>query len=337
VSDIFGAVGQVAGAAIQANAMEEATKMQIDALNQQKQFVFDQLDPNKIQSQAKIADVNRAQNQLALQSQIDPALLAQRYASEGAIAKTAADISSGQSPADKVAAAAAQEAVAGVPGQQDAKKALVDAALKELAAGATLPSDVQAQLMQAGLSKTGQVTGTANASGVGGQILQTLLGTAGINLKFQREQQAANLTKSAQDLEASRQQILGSLFPNLQNQQLKSIAAQQGILQQSNAMAPNVGLGGTDITNLWLGRVGATNQLTQTAANAAAAGGAAQGQIWGNAVANTAPYAGAAASPALNWAKGIFGGGGGTGSIFSSAVTPAADNTFSADDIASFG
>jgi hypothetical protein len=213
----------------------------------------------------------------------------------------------------------------------------VDAALKELAAGATLPPDVQAQLMQAGLSKTGQVTGTANASGVGGQVLQTILGTAGINLKFQREQQAANLAKSAQDLESSRQQILQGLFPNLQNTQLKSIAAQQGILQQSNSMAPNVGLGGTDITNLWLGRVGATNQLAQTAANAAAAGTAGQGQIWGNAVANTAPYLGAAApstSQAYNWAKGLFSGGAG-GSVFNNAITPASDNTYSASDIAS--
>lgn len=309
MSDIFGAVGQVAGAAIQANAMENATKMQIDALNQQKQFVFDQLDPNKIQSQAQIADVNRAQNQLALQAQIDPQLLAQRYASEGAIAKTAADISSGTTPADQVAAASTQEALAGGPANEASKKALVDAALKELSAGATLPPDVQAQLMQAGLSKTGQVTGTANASGVGGQVLQTILGTAGINLKFQREQNASNLAQSAQALESSRQQILGSLFPNLQNQQLKSIATQQNILDQSNKMVPNVGLGGTDITNLWLGRVGATNQLAQTAANAAAAGSAAQGQILGNAVANTAPYASSLApstSQAYNWAKGLL-------------------------------
>lgn len=312
MSDIFGAVGQVAGAAIQASALKDATQMQIDALNQQKKFVYDQLEPGTIQAQARSADIERAKNQLALQSQIDPALLAQRYASEGAIAKTAADIASGGQPADVVAATAAKEAVKGVPGEEDAKKALIDAALKELSAGATLPPDVQAQLMQAGLQKTGQVTGTANASGVGGQVLQTLLGTAGINLKFQREQQAANLAKSAQDLESSRQQILTNLFPNLQNQQLKSLQAQQNVLQQSNAMAPSVGLGGTDISNLWLARVGATNQLAQTAANAAASGAAAQGQIWGNAVANTAPYVAPllpSSSSAYDWAKGLVTGG----------------------------
>lgn len=313
MSDIFSAAGQVAGAAIQANAVKEATQMQIDALNQQKQFVYNQLEPGTINAQAQQADIARAQNQLALQGKIDPALLAQRYASEGAIAKTAADLASGNTPADQVAATAAREAVAGTPGSDAAKKALVDAALKELAAGATLPPDVQAQLVQTGLQKTGQVTGTANASGVGGQVLSTLLGTAGINLKMQREQQAANLTNAAQDLESKRQNILQGLFPNLQNQQLKNISAQQGVLQQSNAMAPAVGLGGTDVSNLWLARVGATNQLAQTAANAAAQGGAAQGQIWGNAVANATPYvansAGNGMSSAYNWAKGLFSGG----------------------------
>lgn len=306
MSDIFGAVGQIAGASIQASALKDATQMQIDALQKQKDFVYSQLEPGSVNAQAGQADIQRAQNQLALQAKIDPALLAQRYASEGAIAKTAGDLASGTAPADQVAAVAAKEGIAGVPGEDAAKKALVDAALKELSAGATLPPDVQNQIMQAGLEKTGQVTGTANASGVGGQVLKTLLGTAGINLKLQREQNASNLAQSAQQLESSRQQILGNLFPKLQEQQLKNISAQQGVLQQSNAMAPSVGLGGTDITNLWLARVGATNQLAQTQANAAATAGAQQGQIWGNAVANTAPYLGGpSSSSAYNWAKGL--------------------------------
>jgi hypothetical protein len=197
MSDVFGAVGQVAGASIQANAMRDATQMQIDALQKQRDFVYSQLEPGTVNAQAQQADIDRAKNQLALQGQIDPALLAQRYASEGAIAKTSAALASGNTPADQVAATAAKEAVAGTPGEDDAKKALVDAALKELAAGATLPPDVQAQLVQTGLQKTGQVTGAANASGVGGQVLSTILGTAGINLKMQREQQAANLTNAA--------------------------------------------------------------------------------------------------------------------------------------------
>jgi|SRR5882672_963194 len=311
MSDIFSGIGQVAGAAISANAMENATKMQVDALQRQKDFVFKQLDPSIVGPQATQADVERAKNQLALQAQIDPALLAQRYASEGAITKGAAELGAG-SPSAQVAEAATREAVAGVPGEDKAKKALVDAALKELSLGATLPPDVQNEIMQAGLEKTGQVQGTAGATGVGGQVLRTLLGSAGINLQMQRQQQAANLTNAAQDLQTKRQNILQNLFPNLQASQLKNLQAQQGVLQQSNAMAPVAGLGGSDVANLWLARVGATNQLAQTQANAAAQGAAAQGQIWGNTVANAAPYVGnqlPTTSGAYNWAKGLFSSG----------------------------
>lgn len=304
MSDIFGAVGQVAGAAISASAQKEATQMQIDALNRQKDFVFEQLDPNVIGPIATQADVDRAKNQLSLQAQIDPALLAQRYASENAIGQTASELGTG-SPSDQISQLAVSEAKAGMPGGKEAQKALIDAALNELSLGATLPPDVQAEIMKAGLEKTGQVQGTAGAQGVGGQVLRTLLGTAGINLKQQRQQNAANLTKTAADLEQSRAGILGSLFPNLQNQQLNTLKGQQSVLQQSNALVPQAGIGGSDVANLWLARVGATNQLAQSSANAAAAGGAAQGQIWGNTVANVAPYAGGALSGAYNWAKGL--------------------------------
>jgi hypothetical protein len=290
MSDIFGAVGSVASAAISADAVKSATKMQVDALQRQKDFVFQQLNPEAIGGAATSADVQRAQQRLALQGQIDPALLAQRYASEGAIGKTAADIAGGQTPADQVAAVAAQEAVAGTPGMQEAKKGLIDAALKELSAGATLPPDVQNELVRTGLEKSGMVTGAASGKGFGGQILRTILGTAGINLQAQRQQRAAALTTAAQDLETKRQAILGTLFPNLQNVQLKGLQAQQGVLQQSNQMVPEAGLGGTDIANLWLARVGATNQLAQSAADAASRGGMAQAQIWNQGLGNAVGY-----------------------------------------------
>src|SRR6266446_2642479 len=161
IGGIAQAAGSVAAAAITSGAMKDATQMQIDALQRQKDFVFKQLDPSTISPLATQADISRAQNQLALQARIDPALLAQRYQAEGAIGKTAGELGAG-SPSDQVAQVAVREAVAGVPGQKDAQKALVDAALKEIAQGATLPPDVQAELVKAGLEKTGQVQGTAN-------------------------------------------------------------------------------------------------------------------------------------------------------------------------------
>jgi hypothetical protein len=60
--------------------------------------------------------------------------------------------------------------------------------------------------------------------------------------------------------------------------QLQNLGAAQSVLTQSNQMVPEAGLGGSDIANLWLARVGATNQLNQSAADIASRGVIQQGQ-----------------------------------------------------------
>lgn len=278
MSEVFGAIGQVAAAGISAAAARDATAAQIKALEKQRKFVFDQLDPAKIGGAALSADTARAQNRLALQAQIDPELLRQRYAAQAAQSQLLGDITSGESRADRVAAQATDEALTGSR-TAEAKNALIDAALAELQAGATLPPDVQAELVQTGLQRSGKTSGKAGGAGFGGQILTNLLGSAGIALKKQRQDQAAGLLGQAQNLENSRASILGSLFPALAAQQQNKLAATSGVLQQSNALVPEAGIGGASTANLWLARVGATNQLAQDAANAAAQGGYAQAQI----------------------------------------------------------
>jgi hypothetical protein len=208
---------------------------------------------------------------------------------------------------------AAKEAVAGVPGMQEAKQRLVDAALAELDAGATLPPDVQAELVQAGLEQTGMTTGAASPKGFGGQILRQILGTAGLALKKQRQETASGLLGQAQNLEQSRQQILGTLFPNLNAVQLNTLKGKQSVLEQSNQMVPEAGLGGTDIANLWLARVGATNQLAQSAADAAARGATGQAQAWQTGFGSAIPYVANALPSTASVYKSIFGGGTGGG------------------------
>lgn len=278
MSEIFSAAGQVAAASISANAARDATAAQIKALEKQRKFVFEQLDPARIGGAALAADTARAQNRLALQAQIDPELLRQRYAAQAAQSALLSDITSGESRADRVAAQATDEALTGSR-TAEAKNALIDAALAELQAGATLPPDVQAELVQTGLQRSGRTSGQAGGAGFGGQILTNLLGSAGVALKKQRQDQAAGLLGQAQNLENSRASILGSLFPALAAQQQNKLAATSGVLQQSDLLVPEAGIGGASTANLWLARVGATNQLAQDAANAAARGGYAQAQI----------------------------------------------------------
>lgn len=276
MAEIFGAAGQIAGAAISAQASRDATEAQIKALEKQRKFVYSELDPSKIGAAALEADTARAQNRLALQAITDPELLKQRYAAEAAQGKILQDIVSGESAGDVVARQAVSEANAAGPRMIEAKNALIDAALAELKLGASLPPDLQAELVQTGLQRSGGTTGRAGGAGFGGQILTDVIGSAGIALQKQRQDQAAGLLGQAQNLENSRASILGNLFPALAAQQQNKLAATSGAITQSDALTPEAGIGGSSVANLWLARVGATNQLAQQAANAAAAGGQAQ-------------------------------------------------------------
>src|SRR5882672_11076583 len=162
---LFGAVGSAVGGYLQGQAIESATKQQIKALEKQRQFVYDQLSPTVVGSQARKADIARAQARLRLQGQIDPELLKQRYASEKAISDRLAGLTGDQS--DKIAQAAASEALTGTKGIEDVKTKLISSAMDELNAGATLPPDVQAELVQSGLERTGQTSGSATTRGFG--------------------------------------------------------------------------------------------------------------------------------------------------------------------------
>lgn len=264
-------------------------EMQIDALEKQRDFVFKNLDPSLINEQARNADVDRARNQLALQGIIDPSLLQTRYDAQDLIAQQLGQLGGAGEDVSRVAA---EEAISGVPRLQEARDRLIDAALMELDAGATLPPDVQAELVGAGLERAGQTSGAASAEGFGGNILRQILGTAGMELQAQRQTRAMQLTQAAQDLEGKRQTILQNLFPALAQTQLAKMGGAQSALQLSAALAPEAGLGGQNIANLWLARVGAQNQLANQIANVGAQGTLGLGQAYGGLAAGLGRTAG---------------------------------------------
>ena len=119
MSEIFGAAGQIASAAISAGAIKDATQMQIDALNKQRDFVYNQLNPDVVGGMASSADVQRAKDRLALQGITDPELLKQRYAAQDKLSGQLAGIGGGG--ASDVAGAATKEAIAGLPGMKEAQ------------------------------------------------------------------------------------------------------------------------------------------------------------------------------------------------------------------------
>lgn len=303
MGDIFGAVGSVVGSAMTASATKKATEQQIKAIERQKDFVYSELSPEKIGAAAQAQDVANAKNQLALQGVTDPAALAARYQAEQAILQQGAQL--GQGGAADIANIATQEAARGVPGLDEAKKQLVDAALQELSLGATLPPDIQAEIVKAGLERSGMTTGSASPKGFGGQILRQKIGMEAEKLKADRQARAVGLTQAASTLESQRQQILGTLFPNLNAVQHQNLQGQQSILSQSEALKNPAGFTGSDVANIWLARVGATNQLSSQAANVAASGAMGAAAAWKPAIGAISTYA-AQNTPSFG---SLFGGG----------------------------
>jgi len=288
VSDSFGiggavsAASTIASAKIQADTAKSIAEKQLKAVKQARDFVFNNLNPAVINKQATLADINRTKQRLALQANIDPALAKIRYEAQQKLLEQTGQI--GKGVQEQLAQTAAQNALEGNQQTTDLKNRLIDSALAELDAGASLPPDVQAELVKAGLERAGTVTGTVGPTGVGGTLARKAIGQGALALKQQRLANAQSLTGTAANLESQRQQILASLFPSLNAMQLQNIQATAGALQTSNQMVPEAGLGGSDIANIWLARVGAVNQLNQSAADIASRNTAAQGQIWSGAV-----------------------------------------------------
>jgi len=310
---VLGAGGQLVGGLMASSAAKKAAGQQAAALQQILTDTANNLDPNLVNAKATAADIQRAKARLALQGEVDPQLLAQRQLSEQILSGQLGQI--GKAASDQVAAQTMQEALAGVPGLQQGGTELVSQANDLLRQGATLPPDVQAALMQAGLEQTGAVTGTASARGAGGAILQQVLGMGGLQLQQQRQQQAAALMSQASNLEATRQQILQNLFPKLQQQQLSNISATSGILQQSNNMLPQAGLSGSDVASIWLQRQGALNQIAGQIAGVRANGTLTSGLLTAGAVGAAAGLGqGGAANLGTQYLSAYNGGGGGGGS-----------------------
>lgn len=306
MSEIFGAIGSIAAASISADAIKDATATQVKALEKQRKFVFDQLNPAIVGGMATAADIDRAKNQIALQGIIDPALQRSRYAAEAGLEQSLADLNQGGA-SDDVAAQAAAEAL-GSTGDFDAlKKRLIDTALSEIDAGASLPPDLQAELVKTGLERGSAATGTANALGLAGNETRRLIGQEGLALQASRQGRAAALGQAAQSLEANRAQMLASLFPALKANQLATIEGQRGIFNIAAGATPEAGLSGKDIAQLWLARVGATGQIGVSAADAAAKGALASAQALGTGLGAATASIGKALPSTAQVYNGIFG------------------------------
>lgn len=275
---VFGAIGSVAGAAISASATRDAAEKQANALKEARIYNYVNLDPNLINAKAKAADIKRATGQLALQSQIDPNLAAARNLGSAAVAQGASEL--GNAASDRVAAQA-EESLVSDARIGELKDQLLKAALNDISSGSTLPPDLQAELVKAGLEKGGAAGVGLNSKSLAGQNTRQLIGERGLALRNERLNRATALTKFASDLEQNRTRLLTDLFPRLQQHQAGNAAMGAGAVSLSQAMMPDAGLSGENISQLWQARVLGTSNLTQQIGNTQASAAASMGNIYG--------------------------------------------------------
>jgi hypothetical protein len=274
--------GAIIGGVAQYLATQKAAATQAKASQRAKELAWTNLDPAVVNAQAQQADIERATQRLALQANIDPALAALRNQSENQLLTQGSQI--GQGTPEELASLAASNALASNEGTTALKNKLIDSALAELNAGATLPPDIQAEFIKAGLERSGMTTGGVNPTGVGGVLAREVLGSGALALKNQRQINAQNLINTASSLDTQRQQILATLFPSINNLKLANLNAAAGSFGVSNNAVPEVGLSGNDVAKLWLARVGAVNDINFDAADNRAAAQAATGTIINNGI-----------------------------------------------------
>ena len=313
---------------IQSDAIAKASRAQQEALQKELENINSGMDTGTVQNLATQAGQQQAEAQLALQRLIDPALATTRQVAGADILKSVNDINNPNSNTNQIANAAVENATTGSAGLDRGKSALISAALDQLKAGATLPPDVEAQMVQAGLQQSGNVTGGApggaSGTGLGGNILRTVLGTAGLNLQMQRQNQAAALLGQAGQLQQQKQAALTTLFPSLASTQLANLQGTTNALTTSNSLVPNTGLSSTDVANLWLQRIGAQNAIYGGQGTVSANKSLGQGQVWANAVGQATNDIGSGFS-----GLGGLGGMGGTGA----GGVPARSNALTASDM----
>ena len=246
------AAAAAASAVAKKKAADAAAKAQKGAITQQQQLLRKKLDPETLNDLARRADEERVKARLELQKEVDPELAALRQkGKEQLLAEANIPVESRQS--SRLAAQLFKETEQQDPRLEALKGALITRAQEEIDAGATLPPEFQAELVRAGLTK-----GASSGVGVGkeqiGGGVARLLGSAGIQLQQQRQEQAVQLGTAAQNLQSARVNILASVFPKLKD--LETVNRQEGAQNFGIAESalPESGLTGTDLTNIEIAR-----------------------------------------------------------------------------------
>jgi hypothetical protein len=303
------AAGSAAAAHAKKAAADKAASAQQTALKGQAKILSEELSYSRVNQQAVEAERNRAKERIRLQEEIDPELAQLRQLGKQQLLAQAQQPEASKESV-QVAKQLFAENIKPSEGLEKLKDQIIGRAQERLAQGATLPPEFQAELVRAGVSQGAQAGLKPTSGTVGGRLYQAL-GSAGIALQAQREQQAQNLAQTASGLEESRARILESIFPTISQTEATQrgvAAATFGIGEQT---LPQAGLTGAEAANLQINRGNTLIKLRGKKGDIAAQKALAAGE------ANAAYIKAGAnfASSALGNYAGSLGGGGGTGGL----------------------
>jgi hypothetical protein len=292
-------------------AADKAAGAQKTALKGQKKILSEELGYDKVQQASVDAERNRAKERIRLQEEIDPELAQMRQLGKQQLLAQAQQPEASRESV-QVAKQLFEENIKPSEGLEKLKDQIIGKAQEKLAQGATLPPEFQAELVRAGVSQGAQAGLKPTQGTVGGRLYQAL-GSAGVALEAQRQQEAQSLAGTAAGLQESRAKILSSIFPTIS----QSEATQRGIAASTFGIGdqnlPQAGLTGAEAANLQINRGNALMKIRGQRGAVSAQQALAQGEA-------NAAYIGAAGQFATS-ALGAYGGSLGGPSAASGGVT----------------
>jgi hypothetical protein len=272
---VVGTVAAVGAAAAKGAAANKAAKAMQKGWN-----ATEPLDLDEMQEVGKAADLQKYQDQFAAQRKYDPVLGAMRsQGSENFLAQLQYD-KTGQGVGDKATREVSKLIEDAKAGQQSAIDTLMTKAQEELDAGATLPPEFQAELVKAGLEGAGTGGLGIEGRGASGTGVRTLLGSAGLQLKQQREKNAIGMFGAADDIRAGRMKALAGVAELDNNVRSGKFARAGGAIGVGNAAMPSVGMSGATAMALTSANNDFENTRKLGKAGVEAARLKAQGDMW---------------------------------------------------------
>lgn len=327
---IFGAIGNLIGGVLEGQGERKALNAQIDAINS-----LEPIDVEKSGRETSERDVEFYNRSLEEFRKLEPELAQARDIAQKELVTAVEGAGAEFDRTERLLESRIAEANVQDPLVESIRNSLLEQTRDNLARGATLPPEFQAELVRTGLEAAGTTGVKGSRQGPVAARLGQLIGSAGLQLEQQRRAEAGQMLQLDDALTQSRQAILGDLVR--QSSTLPGARAGFfGTTQQAlSGQIKPVGLTGRDLLGLDLNNVQFERdkimQIGQLTGQKALSEGKMQAGLARNSGALVDSVAGAAFGGGIGGMLGGLGGGGGGGfgSLFGGGTSAPAQQTVS--------